>query len=150
MAWITFHSFTKGQFGGGGVTNLPIATLTSADIRLALISSVLAPVAATHDFWNDLSANEVSGTNYTAGGIALASKTFTLVGSSWVFDAENITIAQHASGFSNARYAILRLHNATASQAPLIAYLDMGSNKGNVASSLVIEFSSLGIIRAPA
>ena len=45
-------------------------------IKLALLTSSYTPDDA-HDYWDDASANEVSGTGYTAGGETLASKTVT-------------------------------------------------------------------------
>ena len=45
------------------------------DLQAALISSAYAPDYDLHDFFDDASANEVAGAGYTAGGLALASKT---------------------------------------------------------------------------
>jgi hypothetical protein len=47
----------------------------SDDIRHALVLAAYAPNLGTHDFWDDVVANEVSGGGYTTNGYALASKT---------------------------------------------------------------------------
>lgn len=47
------------------------------DIRLALASSSYTPTTA-HNFWDDVVANEVTGSGYTANGTALGSKTVTV------------------------------------------------------------------------
>ena len=57
-------------------------------IKMGLLSSAYTPNLATHVHWSDISANEISGTGYTAGGQALASKTHTVTpanswGTSW-------------------------------------------------------------------
>lgn len=47
------------------------------DIKAALVTSAYTPDYSAHTQWADVSANEASGTNYTAGGVTLASKTLT-------------------------------------------------------------------------
>ncbi len=44
-------------------------------IKVALVTSSYTPAQDTHDYWDDVSANEASGTGYTAGGATLGSKT---------------------------------------------------------------------------
>lgn len=62
-------------FGGASSGLTPNFDLISDDLRMALVTSSYTPDADGHDFWNDVSANEASGTGYTANGAALASKT---------------------------------------------------------------------------
>lgn len=147
MKIIPFASFMLAQHNGNAVN------LGSADIRLALITAATAPLPETHDFWDDLNAGEVSGTNYTAGGVALASKTITYVAAvgfepGYVkFDAADISIAQSGGGFTDARYGILKVHNATASLSRLIAFFDMISDKGNVGGAFAFAWNSTGILK---
>ena len=52
-------------------------------IKMALLTSTYVPNLATHTFFSDLT-NEVSGTGYTAGGLALTTKTHTVTAAnSW-------------------------------------------------------------------
>lgn len=60
-----------GSAVGGGAPNVD---WLSDDIRVALVTNAYTPDLAAHDFWNDVVANEASGTGYTANGLALASK----------------------------------------------------------------------------
>lgn len=56
--------------------------IVSNDIRAALVAGTYTP-ADTHDFWNDVVANELAtGGGYTANGLALASK-------GWAYVAAN-------------------------------------------------------------
>lgn len=56
----------------------------SDSIKMALLTSAYTPSLSTHVHWSDVSANEVTGTGYTAGGVALASKTHTVTAAnSW-------------------------------------------------------------------
>lgn len=70
-----------GSISSGGA---PIIDFLSDDMRLALVASGYTPDLAAHDFWNDVVANEASGTGYTANGTALASKTLAVTAAnSW-------------------------------------------------------------------
>lgn len=52
---------------------------TSDTIKIAYVTSDYVPNFETHDFYDDISAYEVSGAGYTAGGFTLGSKTVTQV-----------------------------------------------------------------------
>jgi hypothetical protein len=101
--------------------------------------------SAAHDFADDLSA-EVSGTNYTSGGPTLSTKT-TSAANPCVWDADDVTFAQSGSGFSNGRGFTLYKSTGTASTSPLICNHTAGSDFGNVAGSLTIQWSASGIVR---
>lgn len=47
-------------------------------VKGALITDSATPAFDTHDFFNDLEANEVSGTGYSAGGVALTTTEITV------------------------------------------------------------------------
>ena len=139
MAWVQFDSYQEDLFEGNIAHD-------SDTIKIALIDSTLAPAAATHDFWDDLNTNEVTGTNYTAGGNAVASKTITTAANVTTFDAADPAAwAQSASGFADARYAIMYKDSGVASTSPLMFYHDFGSDQGNVAGELAIVLATAGI-----
>lgn len=79
--------YAQGQANAHGSTsagNAPNNDFLSDDVRLALVGTGYTPDIAAHDFWNDVSANEIGGTGYTASGVALASKTMTVTAAnSW-------------------------------------------------------------------
>jgi hypothetical protein len=68
-ATFTFYSSGKKKLWNGGID------LDSDTIKLALVTSSYTPDSDTHDFWDDVVANEASGTGYTADGATLASAT---------------------------------------------------------------------------
>ena len=59
---------------------------SSDTIKVALLSNAHTPNQATHDFFDDVSANEITGTGYTAGGATTASVTPTSSGTTSIFD----------------------------------------------------------------
>lgn len=70
LFFLTFEKFLIGAVAGA-------LTLEAEDNKVAMITDLATPAFDTHDFWADLSANEVSGTGYTAGGNALTTTEIT-------------------------------------------------------------------------
>lgn len=77
-AAVWFPLFLENALKGGA------PHIVSNDIRAALVAGTYTP-ADTHDFWNDVVANELAtGGGYTANGLALASKAWAYVAAnSW-------------------------------------------------------------------
>lgn len=117
----------------------------SDDIRVALVTSSYTPDQDAHDYWDDVVANEVSGTGYTANGTALASKTITFTGATnkITLDAADVT---WATSTITARYAVI--YNRTPSTdatRPLLGYVDFGSNQSSSAGNFTITWNASGI-----
>lgn len=119
----------------------------SDTIKVALVSSAYTPNQDTHDYWDDVSANEVSGTGYTAGGQALASKTVTYDGATntLILDAAD---SVWAGSTVTARYAVIYDDSgATAGQKALIGYQDFGSDQSSTNGNFTVQWDSTGIVR---
>lgn len=120
---------------------------SSDDIRVMLVTSSYTPDQDTHAFISSVTG-EASGTGYTAGGQALASKTQSYDGSTntLTLDAADVT---WANSTITARYAVVYDNTgAAASSKPLLAYLDFGSDVASTAGNFVIEWDATGIIKA--
>lgn len=118
----------------------------SDTIKVALLTSSYTPNQDTHDYFNDVSANEVTGTGYTAGGITLASKTATYDSATnvIVLDAADVT---WSSSTITARYAVVYDSTGTASTSALIGYVDFGSDQSSTNGNFTITWDSTGIVR---
>lgn len=91
----------------------------------------------------DLSADEVTpGGNYSTGGPTLANPTVTLSGGAGVFDADDVSITQHASNPTNARYGII--YNTAAGNRAL-GWIDLGSDRDLSAGDFTITWNASGI-----
>ena len=91
-----------------------------------------------------MSTSEVTaGGNYTAGGPSAANPTVSLTGGAGVFDADDISIAQHASNPTNARWGII--YNDTATGKNCIGYVDMGADIDLSAGAFSITWNASGI-----
>lgn len=117
------------------------------DIRVMLVTSAYTPNQDAHDFVDDVKAFEVSGTGYTAGGIALANTTITKD------DANNVIVldaddATWPSSTITARYAIV-YNNTGASDAarPLLSYLDLLSDQASNSGNFTVTWDATGIMR---
>ena len=120
--------------------------LDTDTIKVSLHASTYTP-AATHDFFSDLT-NEVTGSNYTAGGVALGSTAVTTVTTNDAkFDAADATWSSHASGFSTARYAVIYKSTGTTTTSPLVGYINFTTDQDNVNNDLTIKWNANGILQ---
>ena len=115
-------------------------------IKVALVSSSYTPDQDGHDYWNDVSTYEVSGTGYTTGGATLASKTATYDSATNVviLDAADTT---WSSSTITARYAVVYDSTGTGSTSALIGYVDFGSDQSSTNGNFTITWDSTGIVR---
>ena len=116
-------------------------------IKVALLTSSYTPNQDTHDYYDDVVANEVSGTGYTTGGATLGSKTVTYDGTNNVIilDAADTT---WSSSTITARYAVVYDDSgATNAAKALIGYVDFGSDQSSTNGNFTITWDSTGIVR---
>jgi hypothetical protein len=135
MADILYNGFL--QYIADGTIDLKNDT-----IKAALFASTFTPDKDTQDTWADISASEISGTNYNAGGETLANKAVTHedAGDTGKFDADDVTYANVT--LTNARYVIL-YHS---SSGKLIGAWDLGSNQSPSATNFVVKWNAAGIL----
>lgn len=137
MADLIYNSFKRDIMNGG-------IDLDTDTIKVALVTSTYTPDQDAHDNFDDVT-NEVSGTNYTAGGATLASVTVSVdnTDNEGVFDAADVT---WATSTITARGAVVYKSTGVASTSKLICYLDFGSDKISTAGDFVIQWGSEGIL----
>lgn len=115
-------------------------------IKVALLTSSYTPDQDAHDYYNDVSTYEVSGTGYTAGGNTLGSKTATYDSATnvIVLDAADTT---WSSSTITARYAVVYDSTGTSSTSTLIGYVDFGSDQSSTNGNFTITWDATGIVR---
>ena len=116
-------------------------------IKVALLTNAYTPDQDSHNYLDDVVANEVSGTGYTAGGYTLANKTNTYNSGSnvIVLDADDVT---WSSSTITARYAVVYdASPATNATRPLIGYVDFGSDQSSSNGNFTITWDATGIVR---
>ena len=138
MANAIYNSF-KRDIANGSID------LDTDAIKMMLVTSTYVPNIDTHTKRSDVT-NEITGTGYTAGGVALANKTVTMntTTDKGVFDADDIVIA---TATITARAGVLyKSRGGAATADELIAYLDFGADITATAGNFNIAFDATGII----
>ena len=124
-----------------------IHDLAADTLKLGLVTSVVTPALSTAaPHWGgtgttNLATNEVAtGTSYSAGGPTLASQTWTVVSNVPTLRADIVTVAQDASGFTNARWGVI--YNSTDANKRCIGFVDLGSDRSVVGGALTIDWAT--------
>jgi hypothetical protein len=115
--------------------------LVGDTVKCAMITNSSTPNFDTHDEWADLSGNEVSGTAYSAGGSALASKALTGSSGTIKFDADDV--AWSTSTISSARAAVI--YDDTLSGDKLICLVNFGADYSSANGTFTITWNASGI-----
>jgi hypothetical protein len=124
------HNFTNGS--GGGTTT---TTGTGNVFKIALYTSSATLSAATTTY---STSNEVSGTNYTAGGNTLTNVTPTTSSTTALTDFADTT---WSSSTITARGALIYNSSTTAGTADrAVVVLDFGADKTSTSGDFVIQF----------
>lgn len=115
--------------------------LEAEDNKVAMITDSATPDFDAHDFWNDLSGQEVSGTGYTTGGQTYTSTELTLSGGVLKYDAADVawTTSTITSAMAAVGYA-----DSVASD-PLIFLSDFVTAASTTAGTFTIQWNASGI-----
>lgn len=135
-----------------GIYNIFKSELLKGNIDLENDTIKVALLTSSHTFdassvsnsqWSDVSANEASGVNYTAGGQSLANKTVSVdnADNEGVFDSDD---ALWASATITARHAVI--YDDTTTPKYLIASIDFGQNTSSTNGNFQIQWDAEGII----
>lgn len=105
-------------------------------LRAILVTSSYIPAQTTDDQYDDVSANEVSGTGYTTYGKALTTIAVSKSGSDAIIDFDDLT---WTSSTITAKYlVIVKDANADGTLVAgdyLVGYLDLDTGGGSVSST---------------
>jgi len=137
-------------FSGGLLAlGTKVHNLASDTLKVGFITSAATPaISDTDPRWGaggsvNFSSSQVTpGGNYATCGPTLASVTFTNVSNVPTLRATDISIAQHASNPTNARWGIL--YNDTDASKRALAFLDFGSARDLTAGAFTFNFGGAG------
>jgi hypothetical protein len=126
-------------------TSFPASGLESETaVKMAMITDSATPNFDTMDFWNDLSANEVSGTGYTADGQVLTGTELTISGGVLTYDATDP--AWTTSTISNAMAGVFYFDRGGATSADeLVGLLDFVTAASSSGGTFTIQLNASGI-----
>ena len=120
----------------------------TATVKAMLVDNTYTLDIDTHSQKDEIDtlAVEISGTGYTAGGMALANKAITRddVNDWSKFDADDVI---WSASTLTARGAIIYLDTGVPATSTLIAYVDFVSDKVSSAGDFVIQWHTDGVFR---
>lgn len=111
-----FHTF-KARLGQA------IIDMDSDDIKCALLDSGWTPSLAGDENWADISANEIAGVGYTAGGLSVTNPTYIDDAGTVTFDCDDPSWVAGAGGIA-ARYCVFYDNTDTAKTLICYSLLD--------------------------
>jgi hypothetical protein len=126
------------------IDTLGLSVESETALKVAMITDSATPDFTTHDFWNDLEANEVTGTGYTAGGNLLTGTEVTLAGGVLTYDAADP--AWPSSTISNAMAGVGYFDRGGPTTADeLLFLLDFVTAAGSSGGTFTIQLNPAGI-----
>lgn len=117
----------------------------SDTIKLALLASSYTPDQDAHDFFDDVSGHEVSGTGYTAGGQTIANRAVVYDGGTNQVQRKGDPVEWDPSTIT-ARYAVVYKDTGTASTSPLIMLVNFESDQSSSGGPFTVSWSPFDII----
>ena len=119
--------------------------LVNDTIKVMLLTSSYTPNIDTNLVISDISANEITGAGYTAGGSEITGKTVTQddTDNEGVFDGDDVN---WSTSTITARYAVIYKDSGTPSTSPLLAYVDFGADKSSLNENFIVSWATVGIL----
>lgn len=116
--------------------------LKNDTIYAALFPSTFSFDKDAHDTWADVSASEITGTNYPTGGTELLNKAVTHDDASdkGIWDADDVTYPNVT--LVNARYVLLYQQTT----GKIIGSWDLGANQSPNGVDFVVKWNAGGIL----
>lgn len=113
--------------------------------KVMLLDSDYTIDVDTHDMIDDVSADEISGAGYTAGGATVSGLAVTQdnTDNEGVFDANDIS---WVTATFTARYAVLYKDTGTPSTSPLVCVWDFGTDKSASGGTFQLTFAAEGVL----
>lgn len=138
---VTYMNGAKGLLSGG-------INWVTDNIKAALVGSGYTPDQDAHDFWDDVSANELgAGGGYTAGGVLLTGKAVNMDAAT-----NKLTISATGPSWTNItgtfKYVVFYKSTGTASDSPLIAYMPLSAARTLAGDNYTVTIGANGIIQA--
>lgn len=112
----------------------------SDSIKVMLCTSTYVPNQDTDVYKDVVNPAEASGTGYTAGGVALASKTNTYTAATNVIQLSAANVTWGSSSIT-ARYAVI-YDDTPATNKPLLGYVDFGADNTSSNGNFTIDWDA--------
>lgn len=123
--------------------DIPWKASGGVSLKCALLKNTYTPNQDTDDVWGDISAHEIEGTGYTAGGVAVTPSDPVYVSADNILQMD-CTDAEWAELTGTCRTAVLYVDGTT---KYLVAYTDNGEDKVATAEPFKVRFGTNGAVK---
>jgi hypothetical protein len=117
---------------------------TQGSIKVSLHSAALAIAQDTDEYFSGVQASEVTGTGYTAGGMAIPSLSTNIDTTNHTLQLKGGACTWATSSIS-AQYAIIRYDTGNAATSPIIGVVNFGAVMTSSNGNFTITFDSNGV-----
>ncbi|QEM40915.1 MAG: hypothetical protein [Phage AS32] len=117
---------------------------TGGAVKTALLVPGHTPDLDTHNYFDDVAADEVSGTGYTQGGLILGTPSVTYNGATNLLTIDGDNAVWDPSTVS-AGFALVYLDTGTDSTSPLIALLNFEGTISSNNGPFTVTWDAAGI-----
>jgi hypothetical protein len=142
---VTAFWFGEGLLGQWSATAARRVDWDADTIKVALTTSTYTPNQDTHNFFDDVT-NEITGTGYTAGGVALTTSTPTYTGGTNTVSLDAAD-AQWTTATFTARYAVIYKDTGAAATSPVLGYVDFGEDQTVSSGTFTIQWHADGVFK---
>lgn len=122
--------------------------VTTDTLKCALLDATYTPDQDVDEFWADISAGEVSGTAYVAGGQTLTGVAATYNPTTNTLMIDCADPAWIGATILDIRYAVFYKDTGSAATSPLICYMDFITDQDVTTANLNIAIPVTGLIQA--
>lgn len=119
-------------------------------VKVGLTTSSWVPNQDTMDFYNDVTNELATAGGYTAGGVALASKTALYDTGTNELRLDAADVSWTSASFT-AAFAFIYVDTAgAASTDPLLGWVDFGGNQTVTSGTFTIQWDATGVLKITA
>jgi hypothetical protein len=145
FGWYWYGKALANALGGETSGENRMTNWRTDDMKVALLTSSYTPNQDTHEVWADVSAYQISGTGYGAGGYQLDTALTTSIRVHPTIKRTELcaesggAITWFATTLTNARYAVV--YNATHADKPLLGFTDFRTNRSTSGATFEINIA---------
>lgn len=115
----------------------------ASNVKVMLVKSTYVPDHATHRYASSVDSHETTGTNYTAGGILLPTKTTTYATNVVTLDCADPVFSNLSATF---RYAVFYFDSGVRTTSGLLCIWDLGADVVSSEAPFTLEIAATGLM----
>ena len=123
------------------------AYIAGKDLRVVLLDSNHSNDQVNHEFLDDINANEVTATGYTANGQSLANVSVVVDDANNRAELDADDPVWNITGSLTARYYAVIDWTGNAATSSIVGEVDFGSNQTTTDGSFTIQWNAQGVIQ---